>query len=198
MKNVIRTVFAVSLISSATQVSAYDMEKSEAFKTLKGMPDPELCQLYKHRGKTFFDPASGRLWACSDDGWAYFESKLNDHLSCLDEAAQSAQYPEWKKRHGFYKRGEVVSYKGLLYTPRNSGVWGSIKPARSWEWLIYTPEDLGVARWDSTREYSAGQHIVHMGIEYVAHSYNANKAPNDYTTNYQPWDKIGPYICPES
>lgn len=195
----------LAALAAVFATNAYASDITNQFDLHYGEPDGRSCASSADIGRTAFDPDSGRLWACGSDGWVYFESKASDRLSCLNNTENLAKYPEWKPRPwnvrgGSYHKGEIVRYKGKLYTPSNATVHAGKKsyPEGSWDWQPIQSENSLPVRWEASHQYSRGDRVVLMGIEYQAHEANAAKAPNDGQRNYQPWDYIGPFSCPKS
>jgi len=188
--------------SSVVSFSASAQNIADSVSLTTEQPDAKYCQYQGDLGKLSFDPESGRLWACGNEGWVYFESQSNSQYQCLNEQASDNQYPEWKPRpwnvkNGQYYQGEVVRHKGKLYTPSNSAVYGGAAPSKAtWDWQVYLEDNQLPKLWEPSHVYQIGDRVVHMGIEYVATSSNSNKLPNDETANYQPWDFVGPFSCP--
>lgn len=189
----------LAALAAVFATNAYASDITNQFDLHYGEPDGRSCASSADIGRTAFDPDSGRLWACGSDGWVYFVSQASDRLSCLDKAANSGQYPEWKQRNGQYKKHEIVRFNGKLYTPTYGNVWGGSNPEKAkWEWQLYREANTLPVRWEASHQYSRGDRVVLMGIEYQAREANAAKAPNDGQRNYQPWDYIGPFSCPKA
>ncbi len=189
--------------STVFSFSAAAQNVADSVPLTDGQPSSSHCQYADDLGRLAFDPDSGRLWACGNDGFVYFESKSSSQYQCLNDQAATSNYPEWKPRkwnvkNGMYYKGEVVRHKGKLYTPTNGTAHGGSSPSKaSWDWQLFVADNQLPTRWEVSHSYRAGDRVVHMGIEYVAREANSNKAPNDQSLNYQPWDYVGAFECPK-
>ncbi|MDP2575434.1 hypothetical protein Q8W40_24785 [Vibrio penaeicida] len=183
------TALAISSISFSS--SAQNV--TDAFSVTNGEPAAQNCQL-SDIGSSFFDPESGRLWACGNQGWVFFESQMPNKYACLDVKKINA--PEWKKARA-YKQGTLVTSEGRTYkAAKDIGKWRNYTFPKNAQqnWIPYAGKNNPVTRWNADIMYKKGSRVVYMGIEYKAIRWVSSNRPGEHAN----WEYIGPFSCPKS
>ncbi len=182
------TTFGYSSLSSASEVHG------NSFALSQGKPDAGLCQFEVDQGKSFFDAASGKLWACGEAGWVYFESRSS--LVCdASPKADINQYRAWKK--GSYRGGAEVSHNGRLYKARH---WVNKEPGKAEAWELIDLYAGGPSQWNKLEQYHSGKDsVVYMGHVYKATGWSKNVNPSKEVlkSGWKRWAWVGEFECPQ-
>ncbi|WP_245688425.1 hypothetical protein [Vibrio sonorensis] len=188
----ITTLTALAMAAVATSSYAQSSSATDTFKLAQGKPDSGQCQFVNDLGRTGFDASSGRLWACGEDGWVYFESvsALQCNMRSEDELAS---YKPWKNRS--YHGGHKVSHNGKLYVSRS---WVHGEPGKVEEWELEGVYPGGPSRWSSVEQYGNHDQVVYMGHVYesISWSKNVNPAKNVLKSGWKQWQYVGEFECP--
>ncbi|CCN69183.1 hypothetical protein [Vibrio nigripulchritudo] len=180
-------ISSVSFASSAQNVT-------DAFSVTNGEPSAQNCQL-PDIGSTLFDPESGRLWACAESGWVYFESQMPNKYACLDvkRSVNSIKFKKGKE----YAKGVVVKHENNLYKAKKKinrhNSWTLPQNAKQ-DWAPYAGENNQATRWNEKQRYDVNERVVYMGIEYRAKRWISSNRPGEHAN----WEYIGPFECPKS
>lgn len=66
----VATLFTLTL-GFSSQASAF-----QTFDSTAGQPDAQECRYLSDAGKNAFDANTGKLWACSTQGWVFSNLKV--------------------------------------------------------------------------------------------------------------------------
>lgn len=184
------TALAISSISFSS--SAQNV--TDAFSVTNGEPAAQKCQL-SDIGSSFFDPESGRLWACGNQGWVFFESQMPNKYACLD-VKKAISTVLWKSGRA-YQAGTVVKHGKYMYKAKkfiNKNISYDKPNNATWNWERYSGEGNSVTLWNADTTYTPNSRVVFMGIEYKAKIWISSNRPSEHAD----WEYIGPFNCPKS
>ncbi|EPM3974995.1 hypothetical protein ACTJ2Z_003690 [Vibrio vulnificus] len=186
----------LAIIASSLSLSVQaESNTANAFSVSYNQPDSGLCQFSEDLGATTFDVRSGKLWACSEMGWVYFESVSPLQCDGLRTEEELANYKAWKK--GSYRSGALVVHNRQLYKARS---WTNGEPGKAEEWELEGIYPTGPSRWSSVEQYHSGSQVVYMGHVYQSSSWskNTNPAKEANKSGWKKWKYVGPFECPNS
>ncbi|WP_104400343.1 carbohydrate-binding protein [Vibrio penaeicida] len=175
----------------SSQASAF-----QTFDSTAGQPDAQECRYLSDAGKNAFDANTGKLWACSTQGWVFFESQ-SAHKCLNASKAEQAKYPAWKKGRT-YVGGNKVLFNNKVYRAKwwtNSGT-----PSNSSAWTLDVKKTLAKT-WNQNHHYNSGENVVFMGHVYEANHWSKGKLPPANVSQHnrsKEWRYVGPFECPNS
>ncbi|CCN85346.1 putative Carbohydrate-binding family V/XII protein [Vibrio nigripulchritudo SFn27] len=183
-----RSALMIATLGLSTQAAAF-----QSFDTTTGKPDAQECSYLADAGKNAFDANTGKLWACSTQGWVFFESQ-SAHKCLNASKAEQAKYPAWKKGRT-YVGGNKVLFNNKVYRAKWWTRTGT--PATSEAWTLDV-KDVHPKTWNQNHQYNSGENVLFMGHVYEANHWSKGKLPPanvSQNNRSKEWRYVGPFEC---
>ncbi|CCN47386.1 putative Carbohydrate-binding family V/XII protein [Vibrio nigripulchritudo MADA3029] len=183
-----RSALMIATLGLSTQAAAF-----QSFDTTTGKPDAQECRYLADAGKNAFDANTGKLWACSTQGWVFFESQ-SAHKCLNASKAEQAKYPAWKKGRA-YRKGSKVLFNEKVYVAKWYADWGTPETANAWKLF----EDASTPKvWNKHHQYGRYDKVVFMGHVYQANHWSQGTLPPanvSQNNRSKEWRYVGPFEC---